>query len=101
MELDSVVPPPRDGGERGLADRISNGSRRRRDDGPRRTAPSRDGGRSGRGEKASTARRGPVTADDLDAELDNYINQRNNGDSQKVADSGAAAEGGGDGMMID
>ncbi|CCG84662.1 protein of unknown function [Taphrina deformans PYCC 5710] len=104
VELDSVVPPPRNNPNRDLASRISGEPRGRRDEGPRR-----GGSRGGRGqprpEKSSTTRRGPVTADDLDAELDNYINQRNNGDSQKVAEAGTGTanttDSGLDGMQID
>lgn len=67
--------------------------------GPSNTGRSRRGGKQGA--SSSTRTRGPVTVDDLDAELENYINQRNNGDSQKVAETGAGADDEADGMLID
>lgn len=111
VELDSVVPPPRTS-DRDLASRISGGHERRDargGAGPERRQEPRSGRGSGRGrargEKAanapSSARRGPVTLDELDNELDNYINQRNKGDSQKVAESGAEGGNAEDGMQID
>lgn len=99
VELDSVVAPPRDY-DGDLRSRIHTEPRERRDD--RRQTARRGRGRDAKaGKSTSTQKRGAVTADDLDAELDNYINQRNGGDTQKVADTGAGANGGNDGMLID
>lgn len=91
VELDAVVPPPREDG-RPLASRIEHAPDRRRGSRPAR------GGRVPREEPRTRARRGPVTLDDLDNELDNYINQRPSG---SVAESGAEASKGDDGMQID
>lgn len=103
--IDSIVPSARSpDNARDLRSRIQRDSRDRRDD-RTRNAPSSASNRTrgGRLEKGSSRRRGPVTAEDLDAELDNYINQRNQGDAQKVADTGAeaVADGINDGMLID
>lgn len=102
VEIEEAGPTPRHGGS-GLASRISDDARNSGDRGSS-SGPRPRGGRGRErapktGKPASTARRGPVTAEDLDAELDNYINQRN-GDSQTTSE----AQGGNqdaDNMVVD
>lgn len=108
VEMDAVVPPPRSEG-RDLASIIGRPSLTGGDGDTERGAGraprvhQRRGaaGVNGNTSKKASTRRAPVTVDDLDAELDNYINQRPEGNAQKVADTGASADGGAEGMQID
>lgn len=91
VEIDEA---PREPSGRDLASRIS-APMDRRPTGPARGSQSSRG--RGRG-RPTTTKRGPVSAADLDAELDSFMSQRNDGEQQKSAQNGDANA---DGMQID